>query len=266
MLAFVHIEKTAGMSVQQVLKRSFGMRFCAIDRWRLSDDRFTARDLRELRLLYPRLDAISGHWIKPYADLDQACPDLRYWTLLREPLVRCASHFQHQQRMGWVSSFERWIDDDHYRNFQTKKLVGCEDVEAAIRLLEDRFLFVGLSERFDESMLLLQRLVGGKQLDITYTAQNVARDPSTSQKLLRDTKTRKQLEEANRADQQLYAYVRDQLYPRQVAEFGPDLAEALAQARESNRPTLFDLNRRASDLKRYALYKPAVYLSRWLRS
>lgn len=266
MLAFVHIEKTAGLSLQQVLKRSFGTRYCPVERWRFGDQLFSARDYRELRLLYPRLAALGGHWVRPMGDLEEAAPGLRWWTFLREPLARCASHYAHQvQKMGRTLPFEEWIADEHYRDFQTRKLVGRPDAAAALELLRERFFFVGLVERFDESLLLLRRRVGEDALEIAYRPENLARDASLKEALLESPRTRALLEEANREDRLLYEGVLREIYPGQREAYGPGLEADLERWRRTRRIPRLDLRRRACDLKRYALYKPALYVSRRLR-
>ncbi len=257
MLAFVHIEKAAGTSVHQLMKRWYGARYCPVERWRLTDELYSASDLRRLRRIYPRLEAIGGHWIRPCGDLEQAAPGLRWWTILREPLARCASHYQYQvQEMERTEPFERWIADPHYRNFQTRKLVGSEDADAAIRLLEERFLFVGLAEHLAESMLLLRRRLGHDEWPLVLTRENVARADAIKEDLLGDPPRRALLEEANRADRRVYDYVAGTMFPRWRAEYGEALERDLRSLRESPPAPGLDLRRRASDLKRWALYKP----------
>jgi hypothetical protein len=268
-LGFVHIEKTAGMSVHRIFQRSFGGRYCIVERWRLSDDWFSAADYRKLRLFYPRLEALGGHWIKPYGDLREAIPDLRYFTFLREPLARCASHYQHQTvGMGRSVPFEEWIAQDEYRNYQVRKLVGGENADAALRVLREEFLCVGLAERFDESMVLLRHACGGR-LDIRHRPENVAGDPSLKDRLLADPGTRALLEEGNRADLELYQRVRDGLYPEQRKACGAGLEAEVERFLEANHayqasgagPTL---RLRLAQARRGLVYKPAVQIHRRL--
>lgn len=266
LLAFVHIEKAAGTSTHRVLKRWFGTRYCVIERWRLRDDLFSARDLRWLQVIYPRLVAVGGHWIKPYGDLEEACPGgVRWWTLLRDPVRRCASHYQHQvQRMGLKESFEQWIQRPKYRNFQTRKLVGGEDAAAAIRLLEERFLFVGLAERFDESLLMLRKRIGLQERPLVAERENVSWGEAIKNTLLSDTELRRILEEANAVDREVYEHVRREIYPKEQAEYGADLEADLTALRSSITQPAVDLRSRWADLHRYLLYKPALLLARRL--
>jgi len=265
MLGFVHIEKTAGSTTHRIFQRSFGSRYCTLDRWRHTDQVFSPSDYRKLRLFYPRLVAMGGHWIKPFGRLHEVIPDLRWFTFLREPLARTASHYQHQiQIMNRTDRFEDWIAMDVYRNFQIGKLVGSDDVEAAKALLERDFVLVGLSERFDESMLMLQKKLGPGVLDIRYQPENVAADSSIKQRLLEDPRTRALLEDANQADLRLYDWVVNDLYPRQQREYGPELEADLERFRASNRVGRIDWRARRAELRRKWIYRPAVKLHQTL--
>jgi len=266
MLAFVHIEKTAGTSMTRILQRSFGGRFCVAEAWRTGDRCFSAADYRRLRWIYPRLRALSGHWITPWSDLRDEIPDLRFFTFLRDPLERCASHYQHQvQRMGKSMPLAEWIRIGKYRNFQTVKLAGSDDVTEAVRRLGAAdFVLVGLAERFDESLVLLRRAVRPEVLHIEYRAENVAADSGIKRELLEDPASRSLLEDANRADLELYRHVRDRIYPRQVEAYGPDLAADVAAFRGANRVPGWDLRTRLAELRRRMLYKPLLLLNRRL--
>jgi Sulfotransferase family len=269
-LAFVHIEKTAGTSTSRILQRSFGSGgYCVLDRWRESDQSFTAADYRKLRWFYPRLRGMGGHWIKPYMDLREAIPGIRYFTFLREPLARTASHYQHQiQRMNRSASLEEWLRLELYRNFQIRKLVGCDDVGTAQALLEKEFVLVGLTERYDESMVMLRKKLGPDVIDIRYQAENVASDSALREGLLSNSATRALLEEANRADIALYNWVREELYPRQQRDYGPTLGRDVSEFRATNRVEGPDWRALRAEIRRRYVYRPAVRLhqrlSRWI--
>ena len=94
-------------------------------------------------------------------------------------------------------------------------------------MIESREMFVGLTECFDESLVLL-RALRAPDLRIDYEAVNVARRNSIASDLLSNPGTRQAIVEANREDLELYAYVEAELYPRFQREFGPSLAAALA--------------------------------------
>lgn len=88
-LAFVHIEKAAGMSIHKTLKQAFGGRYLVVEAPPGQDGAkyaFDATACRRLRFLYPQLSGVGGHWVRPFSDLKDALPDLGYWTILRDPV------------------------------------------------------------------------------------------------------------------------------------------------------------------------------------
>ena len=69
-------------------------------------------------------------------------------------------------------------------------------VAEAIRIIQAEHIFVGLTERFDESMVLLKALMA-KNLNISYRPVNVARSNTLAQSLLSNESTRQMLIEAS---------------------------------------------------------------------
>jgi hypothetical protein len=216
MLVFVHINKTAGRTVRYILRSSFGLRHCEVEPWHASgtDRPFSTHDLQRLRRVYPNLESIGGHRVTGYVDLQENGTQFKYFTFMREPLKTCASRFQYnvQYRGKKHLVFEEWIQQDWTRNRQTKMIAGVADGDEAIRIIRAKNIFVGLTERFDESMVLLKALMA-HHLNISYKPVNVARDNSLAESLLSNERTRQMLIEANQADLELYNFVRQELYP-----------------------------------------------------
>jgi hypothetical protein len=265
MLVFIHINKTAGRTLRYILRSSFGPRHCEVEPWQAAwtGPPFSARDLQRLRKLYPRLESIAGHRVTGYADLDANGADLRYFTFMRDPLKTCASRFQYnvQYRGKRDLVFEDWISKDWTRDHQTKMIAGAADVSAAVGILKAKRVFVGLTERFDESLLLLRSLVDGR-LDLSYKPVNVSRANNLAQQLLSDERTRRLLVEANSADLELYDFVRTDLYPSFQREYGPRLEEDVAAYQRTRRNSFDRWNLTLSRLKQFLVYRPLLYLSR----
>ncbi len=269
MIALVHMHKTAGTTLATILKRSFGMRHCTVYAWQEGSPYFSAADYRRLARLYPRLESISGHDIKPYSDLETVRPDILYYTFLREPLDRTASQYQYEVQMGGGKRpFEEWIQRPENRNYQVDKLTTAKTAATAIATLEGKGMFVGVMERFDESIVMLQRRVGPDRLrDIRYHRRLVAPSNEIKKRLLSDPATRAMLEEANREDLALWEHVMSDLYPRQQREYGADLKEAVAALRERN-ARMSRLNNTLTppyvtySVKWWGLYIPSLQLAR----
>jgi hypothetical protein len=265
MLVFIHINKTGGRTVRYILRSSFGLQHCEVEPWhaRWTGPPFTSSDLPPLRKLYPRLESIAGHRVRGFIDLHENGTEFRYFTLMREPLEACASRFQYnvQYRGKRDLVFEEWIQRDWPRNHQTKMIAGAADAKEAIRIIQTKPIFVGLTGRFDESMVLLKALEAN-DLNIAYSRVNVARDNALSTNLLSNESTRQMLVDANESDLALYDYVRNVTYPAQQREYGSSLKNDVAdyQAAASNR--FNSRNITLSRVKQYMLYKPLLYLYR----
>lgn len=257
-LAFIHIPKTAGSTISTILRHSYCWRHCDI---RLGDDLcvppLTAAVLRRTRWIYWRLESVAGHGIVPYSDLGTTCPDIRYYTFVREPIVRCASEYQFLvQRDGLSDSFDQWIESDRARNRMTRTICGEPDASKAIAVVNGWIGFVGLVERFDQSLVLLRQWLGRPVLDIRYRSKNVMRDSSIKDRLLGNEASRKKLAAANQQDIELYRYVTEHIYPEQVRRYGSGLAADVRHFVATNRRPRPYPRQLASLLVREMIYKP----------
>jgi hypothetical protein len=265
MLVFIHINKTGGRTVRYILRSSFGLRHCEVEPWHApwTDPPISTDDLQRLRRVYPNLESIGGHRLRAYVDLQENGTEFKYFTFMREPLKTCASRFQYnvQYRGKKHLVFEKWIQRDWPRNHQTKMIAGVADVDEAIRILQAKHIFVGLTERFDESMVLLKALMAD-DLDISYRRVNAARSNTLAKSLLSTESTRQMLIEANQADLELYNFVRQEYYPSFQREYGPLLEAAVARYRQTRSNNFNYWNLTLSRLKQYLVYKPLLYLYR----
>jgi hypothetical protein len=265
MLVFVHINKTAGSTVRYILRSSYGSRHCDVEPWHSGrdDPPFSTQDLRWLRRIYPRLASIAGHRVTGHTELREPGTEFAYFTFLRDPLKLCASRFQyhidHRKKTHLV--FEEWIQQDWLRNAQTQRIGGTQNVEDAIRVIGEREMFVGLTERFDESMVLLKAL-RARDLDLGYSPVNVAKKSSIASTLLADDPSREALVDANSADLALYEYVTRELYPGFERDFGDGLADAVFEYRRDRRQSFNRRNLTVSRMKRHGLYRPLLRLYR----
>jgi hypothetical protein len=267
-LAFVHIPKTAGSTISAILRQSFRTQHCDV---RLGRDfdvfPLSPAVLQRIGWVYRRLHSIAGHGVVPSGDLRRAGFEPRFYTFLRDPVVRCASEYQYLvQRNNLTTRFDQWIETDPVRNRMTKMLGGQENANAAIAVLRQRVEFVGLAERFDESLVLLRHHFPTAALDIRYRSKNVTRDNQLKTRLLNDSQTREKLILANREDCRLYDHVRESIYPEQVRAYGPTLPADVARFQASNVRPLPYPRQLASLLLRELIYKPlAPRLARPLR-
>lgn len=268
LLVFVHINKTAGTTLRYILRSSYGARHCDVEPWHgaWSDPPFSSEDLRRVRKLYPRLKSIAGHRISGHVDLEEPDTEFRYLTFLREPVALCASRFQYQleyrKKRGLV--FEEWIQKEWVRDAQTQRIGGTTDPNDAIDVLRKKEMFVGLTERFDESIVLLRDL-RAPDLDIRYAPVNVAKTSDVAKRLLADPASHRLLVEANRSDLELYRHVTGDVYPDQQRAH-PSLAEAVASFREGGEKGYDRRNLARYGVKQRMVLKPAIRLYRGRRT
>lgn len=127
-----------------------------------------------------KLDLIMGHQFVGAHSLFPA-RDVRYFTFVRHPLIRKTSHFLHFEGAQSMKRLGTYLIERN-RNYMTKRLatdvfpseVGADlqgrfvDVDnfatraalrAAKRNLQERFFFVGLVERYRESVCVLDKLL-----------------------------------------------------------------------------------------------------------
>jgi hypothetical protein len=275
--AFVHIEKTAGRTVRAVLLRSFGAGHCEIrtpyarraaetDEHRVHVD---AADLHKVRRIYRGLRGIAGHNVKPYSDLDVEVPGIRYFTFLRDPVKRYLSHYKNRARAYDRADFDRWASAPWTHDWQTRMIAGERSAEKAIELLSTRVGFVGLTETFDESLLMLGRWLGEPDFRPEYRPVNRLEEKSRDRDAARakadlgyleEPAVRERLREINALDQQVYDFALREHCARQRAAYEGDLAADVAALRERNAAITDWEEALSSRLLRNWVYKPALVL------
>lgn len=228
MLAFIHIAKTAGRSVETMLRSSYGLRYVRAVPWRpygrgRAVAKYDVEDFRRLRRLWRPMTVVGGHAVALWSGFHELEP-VRYFAFLREPLARAASHYQfHLTTEADPLDWDAWLAWNLQHNHQTRAFSRDSDAAEAIAAVERHGVFLGLLEEFDASLLMLRRLVA-PDLNPAYVRTNVARDRSAAADLLADPVRRSQLEAVNAEDLRFYRHVRETVFPRQQAKYGADLA------------------------------------------
>jgi len=250
LLAFVHIPKTAGATVTSMLAAAYSKpEVHKAGNYMRGPDKTT----RKVANWHRKGGRVSiGH--VPYVVFrEQLPPDTRYMTFLREPVDRVLSHYHRHirrdpSRAGRVSkpggrpkadSLEQALVEmrlPQLNNLATRFLSG---VPEAARLsdgaLEEAkanlrgFAFVGIQERFEESIVLLQRILGLGP--IPYVDRHVSSDRPAVEEI--PDEQRALIAECNRLDAELYRFGL-RLFEEAVAAAGDELAagaERLEQVR-----------------------------------
>jgi hypothetical protein len=258
MLAHVPILNATGETIRGILRQSFPGEHCDLAVRRPA----AAHDLRWARRFYPRLRSVAGHCIVPFGDLNEIGLTPRFFTFLRDPAERCVA----QYLTCFLNScsrepFQRWLI--RHANHQTRMLSNANEAEQAIEIIESRIGFVGLIERFKESLVLLRHWSGEPKMDLRYRSRRVASDARLKQEILGDPRMVALIHECHEQDSTLYRYVRDVVYPRQIARFGPGLTQACEKLEQSlPGPMVLSLPQLLASAKRNLVYKPLTRIVR----
>lgn len=269
MLAFIHIHKAAGTTIHHVLRSTFGSAHCDLEPWDAPTPPLeqwqvpvSANDLYKLKKIYPNLKSIAGHSVHPYSDLELECTAIRYFTFMREPVSMGASLYQYViENRGKSWSFEEWMQKESTQNRQTKMIAGSKDVNKAIEIIEEKNIFIGLSEQFDESMILLQSQLA-PELNLAYVRKNVASTNSLAKEILLDDCKRQMLVDANQADIELHNYIKTEVYPRQQSLYGEQQLQEAVSNYQVDAGQFNFRNARLSYGKLHMIYRPLRFLNR----
>lgn len=262
---FLHIGKTAGTTLRQILRKQYSPAETLLIRNRpLRAERETDRPTRESTINYfaslpeterARPSLILGHTI--FGLHRYISRPASYFTLLRDPVGLTVSQYNYVARnpnhplhdAASFRSLEAYVTSGvtlEADNSQTRAIAGdtttpfggCTDAMLATAKsnIEEHFSVVGLVERFDESLLLLQRAFGWN--DPHYVRANVTakKEPVTAE-------ARALIRDQNRLDLELNAWA--------TARFDETIAES---------PTFSgDLERFRRSNRRYALWGRVTY-------
>lgn len=245
---FLHIGKTAGTTLRRVLRRNFSSSDVMVVRARGRSRTETLPEfakLPEADRARPRL--IMGHTV---FGLHELVPrPSTYVSMVRKPkslvlsqytfVQRTEGHRHHEEVVRRGMSLEDYIGSGlslEMDNSQTRAIAGdldtpfgaCTDemLERAKRNIEHHFAVVGITERFDESLVLMQHAFGWRR--INYVRANVApgKRPEPSEEALR------LIEEHNRLDIELYRWVGERFDAAIAADSG--FAASYARFERSN--------------------------------
>jgi hypothetical protein len=223
---YVHIPKTAGMTFRTIVGDYFhSHEICPATLGHLMSQ-VTPQDLPQYRLL-------RGHLV--YVDFRRLLPQkhLIHATLLREPVAQLVSHYDYIRRMPTDPDYPKVKDMtleqfvQHFtianlqRNTQTyhiakaaqfdiEHLPAAEVFEIAIDSLNN-FAFVGLLERFQDSLFLLSYIFGWRPIMNT-RKENAGKQTRYADRL--SPATLQLIQENTQLDQKLYDHASEVFHDR----------------------------------------------------
>ena len=194
----IHIPKTAGTSFRRVLRLAFG-RDLLLHYWALED-----ADGRAVTVISDRIRCIHGHFV-PDRFLLQF-PEAALITWVRDPVERIASAYAHVLRSpDWRHPVHRAV---HERKLSLLQFAGLDAMRNEMaHYLAGRpaaeFVFIGITERFDESLQRFFRRFG--ILPVGAGPRENCNPNRTGDRYVTDPEVRRKLAALNARDMDLYA-------------------------------------------------------------
>lgn len=256
-LLFLHIPKTAGSTMRALINRKYASHRTLLlsgpnlPRMQAALDQFRAATQGER----DHWDCLYGHFLfgvhefltRPYF----------YFTLLRDPIERCVSHYHEMQREvdqwgnqevakdgGTLWDFVDWQERNEMDNMQTRFLLGPDrweniaefrplteaDLAKAKSHLRDQVAVVGTQERFDETLLLLKEKAGWASCH--YGSARISKNRKQVREI--DEVTLEKIRGINRFDIELWKYA-DELLTEAIGARAAEFAQKVQRFRDQNR-------------------------------
>lgn len=241
---FLHIPKTAGTTLNRIFSAKYSEKEICSVYSREENDSFAALvsdDLEQIKL-------VQGHiFVHDFDSFFTGPFGKKTFTFLRDPVSRVVSEYNFL--LNWPKSqLYAYLNDSEisltdyvtsmspelvYRgkNQMTRSLCGDGDsspeamLERAKHNLQ-RMLFFGITEKFDESLLILKDLMDLE--NIFYERSNVRKKKSkvTEQELV-------VIREYNELDIKLYSFARE-LFKQRVDDLGDDFKQVVSRFKIMN--------------------------------
>jgi len=164
------------------------------------------------------MKSLAGHNLVDPLSLN--LPNAFHMTFLREPIARVFSHYQDSVLKGGNKlSFEEELrQNGRFENLHVKLMAGSRDLDKAKRYLE-RCNFVGLTEQFDLSLHVLEKL-SPCPLNLNYKRRRVAASNDIRKTIVADPRMIELAREYNRLDLALYDFAVTEIFPKLCAKAG----------------------------------------------
>lgn len=241
-LIFLHVPKTAGITLHRIIEKQYR-----------PDEMFTVlkevESIDQFRVLpedqRAKVRVLKGHF---FFGVHELLPrPSTYFTVLRDPIDRVISHYYYVLLRDTDSKLHRTVSEKNLSleqflesgvlpsadNGLTRYLSGVGDsapygkcpqsaLELAKSNLENHFSVVGLTDRFDETLILLKRAFGWKFA--FYKNKNITSDRPPKEKL--SASTLALIERYNELDRELYRFGK-QRFEETLAQQGASFAMEL---------------------------------------
>lgn len=240
---FLHMAKAGGMSLHPILDWNYDHPH-SILRYEQIPPLLALPDAEKRRI-----DCLKG---QVFYGIHQYFPQpCTYFTILRHPVDRVVSqyyyNFERKRRLG--EPLPDWTIEDFlqvapfHAAYQLRLVVGGSDIDAILndplpedaleiarRNLDQHFCVVGVTDYYDETLMLLKRALGWSR--IYYARQNVTRSRQPLSAI--PPQTLAAVERACAPEIALYEHVKQQVEAL-LAQQGDDFRRELEALRRANR-------------------------------
>jgi Sulfotransferase family len=214
LLIFLHIPKTGGTTLNSIFRKQF-MRDKLFDHDNYQNKRMKLEDLTEEEK--KQIQAIAGHYFYGIHHLFNK--RATYFTMLRDPIDRVISSYYYLRNTPGFERIKRMtleqfvLSEPQAHNLQTKMISGDigknPSIQKAMKHLQT-FSIVGVTERFNETLYLLQKEF--RWIDTEYKKINITKRRPAVTDL--DPSLIQLIKENNKLDIQLYEYSKKLLNKR----------------------------------------------------
>jgi hypothetical protein len=249
-LYFSHIPKTAGMTFRTIVEDHFHSEEICPATLNAQLAKLPKEDVAKYRLFRGHLGFINLPDLVPGKQIVNV-------TVLREPIARVISHYEYIRRMPGDPHYQA-VKDMTLEEFSQKLTAGKvgkniqtyhvaktlrfdldgltpdEILEIAKESL-DQFAFVGLVERFQDSLFLLSYIFGWKPI-LNSRKENAAKKKKSEDEL--PASTLEVIKETTRLDHELYHYARE-IFESRYDDMIQDLAKKYGE-KEVHQPGAAD--------------------------
>ena len=253
-LIFLHIPKAAGTTLHTIIQRQYSSDVIFdIDGSNVQKSIHEFCSLPQVER--QKIRCLKGHM--PFGLHRYLSAPVSYITMLRDPVdriishyyyvLRSPSHYLHNQVVANKMSLDDYVSSgisSELNNGQLRLISGVKKVDSvtgnepvstntlntAKRNISTHFTAVGISERFDESIVLFRKVLGWK--NILYFKRNVAKDRPSRCEISK--KTLRTIMKYNELDMELYEFA-EVFFEKQVQEQGESFRDEVAKFQHLNR-------------------------------
>ena len=232
MLIYLHLPKTAGTTLRLIIEREYGLdKIFQINGLHPNEE--VMKDLHAWPH-FNNVTVVSGHqYFGLHKYLYKEC---KYITMMRDPVDRVISGYSHlvdpcDRSMATFKDYTTTNLDKVGSNWQTRLLAGGElDLDLAMDNIDKHFPAVGITEMFDESVMLMKNKLSWTS-NPYYVIENPCNDKVQRGDL--DDNFIEMIKKNNSLDMKLYSFCLERL-KRDMEILGSSFERELDKFKQEN--------------------------------